>query len=153
MYYRVSFEAVVFDILPFLLPIFALVAFVSYMVYRKSKKISAFIPLVASTIIVFANLYALTGLAQWSFFYNGTHLYLQLGSNKFNVDVRGCEKVWIEDANVRRVFGIGTFGIEAGRLKVEGVGEGYGLVAHTRSVLYIKCNSTSYIIGAPGLTP
>jgi len=44
MYYRVSFEAVVLDILPFLLPIFALAAFVSYMAYRKSKKISAFIP-------------------------------------------------------------------------------------------------------------
>jgi len=84
---------------------------------------------------VFAKLYALAGLAQWSFFYNGTHLYLQLGDEMFNVDVRECEKVWIEDANVRRVFGLGTFGIEAGRLRVEGVGEGYGLVAHTRSVL------------------
>jgi len=153
MYYKVSFEAVVFDLLPLLLPVLALVAFVSYMVYRKSKKISAFIPLVAGTIIVFAGLYVAAGLAQWSFFYNGTHLYLQLGGNTFNVDVRGCEKVWIEDADVRRVFGLGTFGIEAGRLRIEGVGEGYGLVAHTRSVLYIKCNGTSYIIGAPGLTP
>jgi len=54
---------------------------------------------------------------------------------------------------VRRDFSIGTFGIEAGRLRIEGVGEGYGLVAHKRSVLYITCNGTSYIIGAPGLTP
>jgi len=43
MYYRVGFEAVFFDLLPFLLTVLALVAFVSYTVYRKSKKISAFI--------------------------------------------------------------------------------------------------------------
>jgi len=87
------------------------------------------------------------------FFYDGTHLHLQLGGNTFNVDVRECEKMWIEDAKVSRVYGLGVPGIVAGRLRVEGVGEGYGLVAHTRSVLYITCNGTSYIIGAPGLTP
>jgi len=103
--------------------------------------------------VVFGLVYVTVEVVPWSFFYNGTHLYLQLGSDTFNVDVRGCEKVWIEDAKVWRVFGLGTFGIGAGFLRVEEVGEGYGLVAHTRSVLYIKCNSTSYIIGAPGLKP
>jgi len=153
MYYKVSFEAVVLDLLPILIPIFALLAFVSYTVYRKWRRIDAFISPAVVIAVGFGIIYAVVEVVPWSFFYNGTHLYLQLGSNKFNVDVRGCEKVWIEDANVRRVFGFGTFGIEAGRLRVEGVGEGYGLVAHTRSVLYIKCNGTSYIIGAPGLTP
>jgi len=93
-------------------------------------------------------------LAQWSFSYNGTQLHLQLGDETFNVDVRGCEKTWIEDAKVSRVYGLGTPGIVADRLRVEGVREGYGPVAHTRSVLYITCgNGTSFIIGAPGLTP
>jgi len=153
MYYKVSFEAVVVDMLPFLLPVFALVAFVSYMAYRKWRKISAFIPLIASIASVFGILYATVEVAQWSFFYNGTHLHLRLGDEVFDVDVRGCERAWIEDAKVCRVYGLGTPGVVAGRLRVEGVGEGYGLVAHTRSVLYIACNGTSYIIGAPGLAP
>lgn len=153
MYYKVSFEAVVLDSLPFLLPVFALVAFVSYMAYRKWKKIGAFAPLIASVAVVLGALYAIVGVAQWSFFYNGTHLRLQLGDEVFNVDVRGCEKTWIEDAKVCRVYGLGTPGVVAGRLRVEGVGEGYGLVAHTRSVLYITCGNAIYIIGAPGLTP
>ena len=153
MYYRVGFEAVVFDMLPFFLPVFALVAFVSYMAYRKWRKISAFIPLIASIASVFGILYVTVEVAQWSFFYNGTHLHLRLGDEVFNVDVRECERAWIEDAKVSRVYGLGTPGVVAGRLRVEGVGEGYGLVAHTRSVLYITCNNASYIIGAPGLAP
>jgi len=153
MYYKVSFEAVILDMLPFLLPVFALVAFVSYMAYRKWRKISAFMPLIASIASVFGILYAIVGVAQWSFFYNGTHLRLQLGDEVFNVDVRGCEKAWIEDAKVCKVYGLGTPGVVAGRLRVEGVGEGYGLVAHTRSLLHVACGNASYTISAPGLTP
>jgi len=153
MYYKVSFEAVVLDSLPILIPVLALLAFVSYTEYRKRRKIDAFTPPAVVVAVVFGILYAIVEVAQWSFFYNGTHLHLRLGDEVFDVDVRGCEKVWIEDAKVWRVFGLGTFGIVAGHLRVEGVGEGYGLVAHTRSVLYITCNGTSYIIGAPGLTP
>jgi len=152
MYYKVSFEAVVLDMLPFLLPGVALLAFLAYMAYRKSSKIIAsFLVLVIAIIFVLA--YVSVELPPWNFFYNGTHLHLQLGGNTFNVDVRECEKMWIEDAKVSRVYGLGVPGVVAGLLRVEGVGEGYGLVAHTRSVLYITCNNASYIIGAPGLTP
>jgi len=153
MYYRVSFKAVVLDSLPFLLPGVALATLLAYVAYRKWRSICAFILPVVVVAIALGLIYATVGLAQWSFSYNGTHLRLQLGDEVFNVDVRGCEKAWIEDAKVRGIQGIGTPGIVAGHLRVEGVGEGYGLVAHTRSVLYITCNGTSYIIGAPGLKP
>jgi len=153
MYYRVSFEAVVFDSLPVFLLGFALATLLAYVAYRKWRSICAFILPVVLVAVALGVIYATVELAQWSFSYNGTHLRLQLGDEVFNVDVRGCEKAWIEDARVRGIQGIGTPGIVAGLLRVEGVGEGYGLVAHTRSVLYITCGNASYIIGVPGLKP
>jgi len=153
VYYKVSFEAVVLDSLSVLLLGFALAALLAYVAYRKWRSICVFALPVVVVAIALAVMYATVGLAQWNFFYNGTHLHLSLGDEVFDVDVRGCEKVWIENAKVRGIQGIGTPGIVAGLLRVEGVGEGYGLVAHTRSVLYITCGNASFIIGAPGLTP
>jgi len=153
MYYEVSGLDIFFTLLPFLLPGIPIAALIAYLTYRKWKSVRHILPLIAVVAVTYLLAYFSVATMSYSFFYNGTHLRLQLGDEVFNVDVRGCERAWIEDAKVSRVYGLGVPGIVAGRLRIEGVGEGYGLVAHTRSVLYITCNNASYIIGAPGLKP
>jgi len=153
MYYEVSGHDIFVTFLPFLLPGIFIAPLIAYLAYRKWKSVRYVLPFIAVVAATYVLIYFSMATTSYSFFYNGTHFHLRLGDEVFDVDVRGCEKAWIEDAKVSRVYGLGTPGVVAGRLRVEGVGEGYGLVAHTRSVLYIKCNGTSYIIGAPGLTP
>jgi len=153
MYYEVSGHDVFFTFLPFLLPGIFIAPLIAYWMYKKWKSVKHVLPFIAVVAASYAFVYFSMATMSYGFFYNGSHLHLRLGDEVFNVDVRGCKKMWIEDAKVSRVYGLGVPGIVAGRLRVEGVGEGYGLVAHARSVLYITCNDTSYIIGAPGLTP
>jgi len=153
MYYEVSGLDIFLAVLPFLLPGIPIAALIAYLTYRKWKSVRHILPFITVVAVTYLLVYFSVATTSYSFFYNGTHLHLRLGDDVFNIDVRGCERAWIEDAKVSRVYGLGVPGIVAGRLRVEGVGEGYGLVAHTRSVLYITCGNASYIIGAPGLTP